>query len=191
MDSKLIEALGLTKEELCSRVVDKIADDLMNASGCDDEDRTYRFDSEIVKQLKERIEQAVTERVETYGKLHVEPNIIAFIEGMSLEQTNEWGERKKDAVPMSFKEYMVKKAEEYVNEKVDFQGKTKDEDSYSWKGCQTRLAHMMHQHLHYHIENAVKTAVKSVNESIGKSIAETVKMKMDEITKGFKVAVGF
>lgn len=187
MDAKMIEMLGLSQEELQTRVVERIADDLLYSKSTDEDGQDHAFTSKIVNELRKLIEKTVGERVEAYGKEHVEPAVIKFIEDMTIQPTNSYGEKKAPA--MTFKEFMVKKAEEFVNEKVDFQGKAKGSSDYGWSGTQTRLASMMHHHLHYNIENAVKQAINSVNESVGQAIADTAKMKLDEIVKKLHIAV--
>lgn len=187
MDAKMIEMLGLSQEELRTRVVNKIAHDLMSAGYTDENGEECAFDSAILKDLRRCIDETVSERVESYGETHVKPNLVKFIDGMMIQPTNAWGEKKSPA--MTFTEFMIKKAEEYVHEKVDYKGKTKGEDSFGWSASQTRLAHMMHEHLAHNIDQAVKVALRSVNESVGKAIADTAKIKLDEIVKGLQVAV--
>lgn len=99
--------------------------------------------------------------------------------------------RQSILVAFTFIEYLVKRAEAYLTEKVDFQGKSKDENgSYSsFSPSQTRIAHMVHQHLSYSIESAMKNAVQTANSAIAIGIAETVKIKLAEIQKGIQASI--
>ena len=45
-----------------------------------------------------------------------------------------------------------------MQEEVDYNGKPKGTDSFSWRPRSTRVAYMVDEHLHYSIERAMKDA---------------------------------
>lgn len=189
MTALALEALGLTPEEITSRIVDRYVEQLRVTYTTDEDgDRvahTSAFDRAMHKRIADRIDAEVTRLAE----LHVLPRVAGMVENLVLQKTNSWGE--KVGQPVSFVEYLVQRADAYMTEKVDFQGKSKEEDrnSYSWNGTQTRVAHMIDKHLHYSIETAMKAAVGSANSAISTGITETVKIKLGEIVQNLKIDV--
>jgi hypothetical protein len=77
-----------------------------------------------------------------------------------------------------------------MQEKVNYEGKGKNEaGSYSWNGTQTRITHMVHQHLHCSIETAMKQALQIATNGIASGLQETVKTKLSEVSQKLKVEV--
>ena len=67
-------------------------------------------------------------------------------------------------------------------------GESKSEaGGYSWSARQTRITHLVHEHLQHEISVAMKDAIKAANSKIAEGIQETVKIKLAEITKSLKV----
>jgi len=108
------------------------------------------------------------------------------IENLTLQETNKWGE--KTGTPVTFIEYLVKRADAYLIEPVNYDGKSKEEvGGYSFSGAQSRITHMVHKHLHYSIETAMKNALSQVNAALSGGIQATVKTKIDEIVSSIKI----
>lgn len=188
MTSLTLEALGLTPQEITDRIVDRYVEQLRVTYTADENgdrvDRASDFDRAMQKRITERIDTEVTRLAE----MHVLPRVASMVENLVLQQTNRWGE--KVGQPVSFVEYLVQQAEAFMTEKVDYRGKSKaEENSYSWSGTQTRVAHMIDSHLHHSIETAMKAAVSNANSAISAGITETVKIKLDEIAKSLKIKV--
>lgn len=181
------QALGFTQEELQERVVQRIADSLLNSEHGDDEGRGYRTDSEFKKKLDEKIREGIDAAVVRVADAHVLPNVIALVEGAVLQETNKWGEKRGE--PKTFIEYLTERADAYIREPVDYQGKPKSGDSYNWRANGTRIAYMIDQHLQYQISTAMEGAVKSANESIKGGILEAVKIALGQIQAGLKLSV--
>jgi len=184
-----IQDLGLTKEELTNRVIDKIVSQIMEDSFPDLETDYERFqDSQFAKKLSKQVEEKINQTIAIIADKHILPNAAEYIENVTFQRTNEWGEKKGDGV--TFKEYLAHSAQNYLSEKVDYDGKSKPESGgYSWSGKQTRITHLVHKHLQYTIESIMKDAVKSANESIVGGIEAAVKIKLSEITNSLKVSV--
>lgn len=178
-----LEELGLTQDQLQEMVVDRIADKCL-LSMCPDEGEVS---STLRRELDETIKATVGTAIQNFGEKHVLPNVQEYIERLTLEATNEWGEKRGE--PMTFVEYLVSRAEAYMQEKVDYDGKGKGESSCSWSGTQTRITYLIHHHLHFSITTAMKKAVGDANKQLTTGLAETVKIKLAEIAKSLQVTV--
>lgn len=181
------QALGFTKEELQQRVVDQIVQHALSSTFYDEDENEFTRDSKFARDVDAKIKEHINVTINNLAEKHVLPNVSKYIEGMVLQQTNTWGE--KTGKPVTFVEYLMQRAEAYMQEKVDFQGKTKQEAGSYFNGTQTRIAHLMHEHLHYSIDSAMKDALKIATSAISTGIQETVKIKLGEISAGLKTEV--
>lgn len=183
-----LNALGFTPEEIKERVLDRICDELLTGKYWTEDEGEYTAASQFKRELDKRIKDQVTETINDLAGKHVLPNVANYIENLMLQQTNEWGEKRGE--PVSFIEYLTQRADAYMQEKVDSDGKSKIEsNSYSWSGKQTRITHMVHKHLHYSIETAMKEAMSQAQGAIVQGIEGTVKAKLAELSDSFKVAI--
>lgn len=183
-----LESLGMTQKELQDRVVRMVADSVLHYDSEDEDgymcEHATTFAKELQKHVRDRLDAAVAQIAEGV----VIPDIGTYIEALDFQATNTWGEGKGEKI--TFREYLASRAESYLTEKVDYQGKSlREAGGCSWSGTQTRICHLVHQHLHHEIERIMAGAVKSANEAITEGIAETVKIKLKEIAAGLKVAV--
>lgn len=184
MDTKTLDALGFTNKELQDRVVDQIV-----AKLSDGHDENEYVEAEFLTKVRDAVAERIDAAIERVAESYVAPKIADHIETMALQRTNEWGEKKGKRV--TFTEYMVQKAEDYMTEKVNADGKSKNEerDSSYWRGTQTRIVHLIGAHLHHRIEASMKEALSHANNSIAKGIEGAVKIKLDEIVKTLSVGI--
>lgn len=187
MPELTVEALGFTNEELQERVVDRIVSQFMSKTGYDDEGNEYNSKSSLADRLQKAVVQRIDRAIADVIDIHILPNATTYVENITLQATNKWGERKGEK--LTFIEYLVQRADAYLREEVDYQGKSKSQDSYNWKASQSRIAHLVHEHLHYAIETSMKQAVQDANNSIVKGLQETVKLKLAEVAAQLKVNV--
>lgn len=193
MTAITIEALGLSRDELIERIVDRAAENLtthlVEHKNEDGDDESYAASTTWHNMMREKVTEKVNQAIEQIALHNVLPNVAAYVENTCLQETNKWGE--KTGKPVTFTEYLVQRAESYLSEKVNYEGKSKEEtrDGYGFQSTQTRITHLVHKHLHYSIESATKEAVQTVQNSIAEGLAETVKIKLAEFSKGLKVAV--
>lgn len=187
MSALTIESLGLSKEELSERLVQKLADDLMTSWRTDEDgDAVASGGTPFRRGLEKKVLARIDRAIETIAGQHVLPNVAAYVEGLCLQETNKWGE--KVGMPVTFIAYLVARAEAYLKEPVDYSGKAKGEgDTYNWKATQTRVASLVHQHLQYSIENAMKAALQTANSAIVAGLEEAVKIKLAEVAQSLKV----
>jgi len=183
-----LELFGFTKEELQERLLDRLVERFATAVSIDDEGDEYRKPSPIALKLQELVKKTVEATIAKVAEKHLLPNVKTYVETLTLQETNKWGE--KTGKKLTFTEYLVERAESYMTEKVNHEGKAKDEvNGYSWNPSQTRVAHMIHQHLQYSISSAMERALKSANSKIVEGLVETVKIQLAEVEKKLKVRI--
>ena len=181
-----LESLGLSRDEILDRVVGKIAESLLSDwVDVDDPDNVAAVETPFGALLKRKVMERIDTAVDDIATRHVLPNAAAQLEGVCLQETNKWGEKK--GVPMTFVEYLVARAEAYLREEVNYEGKLKGQDSYAWTKSGTRIAYMVDKHLQYSIQTAMETALKNANSAIVGGIEETVKIKLAEVAASLKV----
>lgn len=183
-----IESLGFTKEELQERVIERLCEQFLTTKAIDQFGDEAEMPTRMRTQLEERIKATINERINAIAEAHILPNVAAYIEELTLQQTTQWGEKKGE--PVTFIEYLVARAKAYMQEQVDHDGKSKEEgSSYGWSGKQTRITHLIHAHLQYSISTAMKDALQVATGEIAKGIHETCRLKLNEIAASMKVAV--
>jgi hypothetical protein len=180
-----LEELGLTRDEILDRVVAKIADSLIDSYVMDEDGEETATQSPFARAMQRKVQERVDKAVEEIAARHVLPNVAAYVETLCLQETNKWGE--KTGRRFTFVEYLVDRAEKYLTEEVNYEGKTKGEDSYSWRKSGTRIAYMVHKHLQYSIQSAMEHALKNANAAIVGGIEEAVKIKLGEVAAALKV----
>jgi hypothetical protein len=182
-----IESLGITNEELIERVVTRIVEATTQTKRWDEDDDEYIQDSPIAEKLAKFAEDKLAEKVEQIGNETVVPQVGALIEQVCLTKTNQWGE--KVGKELTFKEFLVDKALDFMHEPVNYNGKTRSQDSYSWSKHSTRLAYLIDNHIHSTLDYAVKKALSDFNTEVGKSLTKAVEESIAKVTKGIKVNV--
>lgn len=186
MDTNL-ELLGFTREELQDRVVTRLCDSLMHTESGDDEGRCFIGDSDFARKLNEQVKKLIDAEVVTLADKHVKPHIETMFADLVMQETTKWGEKKGE--PLTFIEYLTKRADAYYTEEVNHSGKTKSEDSYNWTRATTRGAYMIDKHLQYSIETAMKNALANANSAIVGGLKDAVTIKLEEVAKALKVSV--
>lgn len=183
-----LKSLGLSKEQVTERVIAVLVDRLMESVFYDEDGNGVEKESKFSIQIYDRVKKAVDGKIDALFKEHVAPNVSRYVEELTLVETNKWGEKKGTKV--TFIEHLIQRAEAYITEKVDFNGKSQAEaGGYSWSGTQTRITYLVHQHLHYAIENAMKQAIADANKNIVGGLEAAVKIKLGEISQKLKVEV--
>lgn len=172
--SKNVIDLGISDAELREQVIERAAEKLRES-----------IDTGDYGHLDRVVQEATDKAVSIYIENTVVPLIQKEIESITFQATNEWGEKRGSKV--TFREYLIQRAEKWLREEVSYEGKPKGTDSYSWKPYQTRVAHMIHQHLHFSIETAIKDMLKTANAHIVGGIQDTVKIKLAEIQTALSV----
>jgi hypothetical protein len=184
-----LESLGISKDAIEQKLIEHLAQELLTEIQYDyNDDSEYRARSSLAKKLDALVKNHIDTTINALAEKHVLPNVSSYIENLTLQTTNQWGEKK--GAPVTFIEYLTQRAEDYMQEKVSYDGKSKSESGpYSWNGTQTRITHMVHQHLHHSIETAMKQALQIATSGIATGLQETVKTKLAEVSQRLKVEV--
>lgn len=185
--SLTLESLGFTKEELQQRVVDQLCEQILSGKSYDEDGEEMYEGSQFKRELEKRLKEHVTATIGAIADKHVLPNVTSYIENLCLQETNGWGE--KTGKKVTFIEYLVQRADAYIREDVNHNGKTQGEDSYSWRKNTTRIAYMIHQHLQYHMSQMIESALKNANKSIAGGIEQAVKIQLEQTIGKLKVDV--
>lgn len=176
-----LESLGITREDLIERIVQRISDEALR-------DDTYS--DYIDAAMSRKVKAAIDAAVDAISGDGLEEKVKAMVDGVTLQLTNQWGESRGEAV--TFREYITDRAEKYLEQDVDFQGRSYDEcrrHGGSFSKDQKRVAHLIDKHLRYTIQSALQKALTSVDSAIANGIAETIKMQLEDVTKKLKVEV--
>lgn len=187
-----LQELGLSEAEIQNRVVDAICKQLLTerVTGRDydhEQDYDYASESQFAKQLEKRVTDTIDATVKKIGDAHILPNIEAHIEKLTLQKTTSWGEKQGD--PKTFVEYMVERAESYMTEEVNHSGKTKKQDSYSWRKAGTRIEHEIDKYLQYTITTAMKKILAEANNILADGIKKGVEIRLNDMVKSLTVTV--
>lgn len=184
-----LEALGFKREEVLEKVVEQIADQLLSSPTFDEDGepeggKPSRFAQDVQKRVKARIDQAVAALVDK----HVTPMLLPRLETMLLQETTQWGEKK--GAPLTFIEWCMKRATDYMTEKVDERGEGRTENNaYNWRGVQPRIQHIVAAGLYGNLRDAVAKTMSEANAVLGKSIETTVKEQLARMVEGLRVTV--
>ena len=186
--SNLLKEIGITKEELQEKVIEKVVRCVFERNSFDEDVDSVTVSTDFSNRLNKLVQDKIQATIDKLASKHVLPNVEKYIKELKIQKTNCYGEPKQE--PLSFLEYLIQTAENYMTEKVNYDGKSKSQcDSYSWKGEQTRVTHMVHRYLHYSIETAMKNALQNANSQIVKGLEETCKMKLAEISSQLQISV--
>jgi hypothetical protein len=166
-----LNALGITPEDLIERVADKLSGIFAN----EEKDYAHDFEARVERAVKARVEAVLEKALAD----HILPKVAAMVDGIMLQETNKWGEKRREK--LSVTEYLVERADAYIREEVDYSGKPKGTDSYSWTPRSTRIVHLIHEHLDWHIKKAMEKAFGDVTSSVRKGLEEAAKIAIDSI----------
>ena len=189
MDIKTLEALGIRPEDLGNRIVDQCVDALLNSTGFNpDTEEEKRYESRFKREIEARIQKAVDEKIAALAAVHLIPKVGEMIEMADMRKTNAYGEAKTPS--MTFKEYIARRAEEYMSEAVNIRGLSKAEDgSYQWQSAGPRLTVLMRNYIRETLEKHAKAAITDVNKAIAKNIETAARDAINAAASSLKVAV--
>lgn len=190
MDIKTLESLGISPDELGNRIVEQCVETLLNSTGFNpDTEEETRYESHFKREIESRIQKAVDEKIAALAAVHLIPRVGEMIEKADMRKTNTFGEPKGPS--MSFKEYIASRAEEYMSENVDYNGKSKAEDggNYNWRSEGPRLTVLMRCYIRDTLEKHAKKAVTDVNKVIAKNIETAAREAITAAAASLKVSV--
>lgn len=189
MDIKTLEELGVKTEDLTNRIVDEAVQTLLYSTGFNPEtEEEVTYENKFKREIESKIQQTVDQKIAAIAAEHILPRVGELIESANMVQTNKWGEAK--SAPMSFKEYIAHRADAYMCEEVDINGKSKGEgDSYNWRSCGPRLSVLMRSYIKDSMEAAAKSAVNDINKVIARNIEKASKDAIAATVENLKVSI--
>jgi hypothetical protein len=185
MDMAALAVLGLDPKDIEEKVTERIADRILEGFSFDEDGGEFRRDSSFKQKLDKRIADIIDAKIIAISNEHIAPNVSKLIDGLTLQKTNQWGERTGTKV--TFIEYLTQRAEAYLTEEVSYDGKVKGQDSYSWSKFGTRLAYMVDQHLAFQIKTAMEAAYQNANATIVGGLKKAMEVSLENIKSNLKV----
>jgi hypothetical protein len=194
IDVQTLEALGVSAETLGERIVEQAVESLLNTTGFNpdtEEERSY--ESRFKKEISARVQKAVDEKIAALAAIHLVPRVGEMIEQADMRITNRFGEAT--SAPLTFKEYIAHRAEVYMSEEVDGNGKSKaeleahNESTYNWRSNGPRLTVLMRLYIRETLEKAAKEALNDVNQAIVKSVSKAAQDAIAKAAVAIKVSV--
>lgn len=181
MTSEICKMIGLSKKELQNEVLERLVNRIL------DHDFGYEDHEAISYKFREVIKKQVDASVQTIATEVLGPSVNAYIDTIVLQETTSWGEKKGE--PFSFKEYLVNRSENYLQEPVDTSGRAKGDRDYSSYGNTPRILFMIGKYLSASIESAMKDSLKTVNEALSKGLESEIKKHIKQLQDQIKVSV--
>jgi hypothetical protein len=189
------EQIGMDQAELQERVVQGLVEKILgeNRHNDTDEDGEYYPRGEVMKEVNALVEAAIKTSVEKIGEEHVYPMADRLITEHIFQKTTTWGEKKGE--PLTFVEYLVKRAEEYLVEDVNEKGTSYREtqghmhSQRDWKSAGPRLVMLVDQTLTKKMRESMNAAAEKINVTLAECLAETAKKELQRIARMLKVEV--
>jgi hypothetical protein len=190
MDIETLKQLGVNVEDLQEKIIERAVRVILSGIRYDeDEEHEWTIVEGIKKDVEKRVKEAVDAKISKIAEEHVTPKVGEMIDKITLQESNGWGEPKGPA--LSFREYIVARAEAYMSEGVDSSGKSqKEADRYSWKQEGPRLLVLMKNYIYDTLNKAASNAVTDVNKVIAKNIANAAQAAIEAAGKDLSVKIG-
>jgi hypothetical protein len=186
-----ISALGLTAEDLKNQIIEKAVEKLLAAYVADYDDEgepitlAVSVQNQIDATIKKRTDEEIARIVGKIGEETIAPKVESLIENMMFQKSNGWGEPKGEA--KTWREMLIERADTFLSEQVNINGKTQAEDSYSWRAHSTRLVHMVKGMIQFEIEREAKSAFGDMNSKIAGGVLGAVRIALNDILANLKV----
>ncbi|NQE62982.1 hypothetical protein [Caulobacter sp. RHG1] len=187
-----LESLGLSVEQMQDRLVEALIDRFLTSNVSDEDGEPVAIVSKFQTSIREAILTRVDESVERLIAPALDGSITSYIDNYKIQSTNGYGEPKRE--PETITEYIIRRANEYLTEGVNFEGKSKKEysasgrDSYGYKDATTRVAFLIDKRLNDEIAKAMQEALKTANEAITGGLKSAVAFELNKINAKLKAA---
>lgn len=176
------EQLGITPDDIADRVATKIATTMLASFTDDFDDDTgepiktetpTKFRSLVQARVNAKVSAAVDAITERVLGNALETKITA----LRFPQTNSYGEPK--AEPLTLLEFIAKRADTYLSEQVDHEGRSGGAMYGSARN--PRVVWMLEKYLASRIKDSMDTALRAANAQIVGGIEATVKANLKDI----------
>jgi hypothetical protein len=181
-----LEEIGLTKEEVQERVIDRICERLMRWER-EGEERDYVTDSDFHRKLDTKVKEGIDAAINKMAEKHVIPVLGERIEALALQETSSWGEPK--GKPKSFIEYLLNRVDFFMNEEVDKEGRARRERDYGWEKDTARINWVIKRQVKLALDQAMAQQLAKVNAALAVGIQSVVQAELQKITDKLGVEV--
>lgn len=141
---------------------------------------------DVAYRIESRVSELVDAVVISQCDAVLKPLIESEVKDFTMRTTNEFGEGNGS---VTFTEYITGLAKSYLDERVNFRGEKVKRDSYDGRHSQSRLTHLLQEHLHNRIKKEMTDAVTLVVEQIAPALATTCELKVKEATDQIRRAM--
>lgn len=188
------EQLGITKEEMQERIVQAIATTLITSRETMwtewDEEEEGDVPTSFGKKMQEHIEKTLQERLDLMFAQFVKPGLHDVIDKMTFQESNRWGEPRKEAE--TFKEFFARVMEEHLKEDVDSKGQTRAGAKRSGRTFYkegTRLEVAIGHYLNSHVRDAVNGIVAEGDKQMSILLKDLITETMVTAAKKLTVTI--
>lgn len=159
--NEILQAIGLNQEELADRVVDNLVD-------------RFYDDRDFNKCLHDKVISTLNSKIDAIANTIIAPMIENMLSNIVIQETNQFGEKKYESVPVSFIEYITARADEYLSEPVDNCGRSKEECAEkreSWDPSRkTRLQHIVNGRIRGDIAEVSQKFIKGLTPALHEGV---------------------
>lgn len=186
---KAIESLGVDKEELVTRIVNRAAVQVVDHcfSMADDQSRYKSLRQQVTEVTIAHVDDALS----AIMNQEVMPMIDKGLHRLLIHQTNKVGEEK--APPMTLREYIQDKTEKYLGEAVDNNGKVLGnggEEVFRYnKSAMTRLSYLIDARIKEAAQYKAQALMADIVREIGKPLQQALQEAVNRAAEQIKNAV--
>lgn len=187
---ELGEALGMTPDQVIDRAIERLVGGSVEEYFDWDDGPTRRTKpSPLAAEVESRVQAAIDAAVDKLAEETVVPKAEELIRGFVIQKTNGYGEAKGE--PVQFTDYLVKRAEDWLNEPVNYNGQAKAQVRYgdTWRADTTRFAAMMDRHIGSSLSIAIEKIYKAADEQVAGGLKKAVLEKLAELTSDIKITI--
>ena len=178
-----IDQLGISQETLVNMVVDKIASSILDSRIEGDDFSSHvelQFEKRVGEQVKKAIEQGIEKVIGQTTQDAIENAVRTMVDSTTFTETSRYGEPKKP--PITWREMLVSKAEHYLSEPVDSDGKPKGQGGYDSRYDATRAAWLIYRYMGKELHDAAAKMLANANAQIVGGMKKAIEQKLSEIT---------
>lgn len=141
------------------------------------------LESDFAGQIQEIASEEARRQIRSVLEKRIAGEVPPYLEGLTFTPTNTWGEKKGE--PETLREHVQRVVRTWLDEPMNYQGKTKKEDTYNWRADTTRGAWLVGEHIQYAMKAAIDTVMKDAKAQLGKSLEDAFKLKLTEFMQTF------
>lgn len=109
--SNLLKEIGITKEELQDKVIEKVVRCVLSRNTFDENGNVEAISSDFSNRLNKLVQEKIQSTIDKIASKSVLPNVEKYIKELKIQKTNSYGEPKQD--PQTIVEYLIQTAENY------------------------------------------------------------------------------